>query len=389
VAEQLAIVSAEEFFGRVLKITASRPTAVSAESKAIVTEAPADKELLEFISNRLTNRDEPVGLEPAIRAEPIAQGQPIPSLKVVPPEKQPTAEKTQITEPRAGAPEQVAPAASAGTALAGVITLRHFVETFSSAPKAGASEETANQSTASAIMPETTQQMPPAPIILPPRNAPMTGGAAQPEEMQPGASSQPQTHPTGGAMQTAVQLTFSCEIAFLQLTPAFKMGGLQLKPTSKIVTMRLAPSLHPQPGMNLQVTFEIASVQLEGNSIGTIRLTPSQQQRPGMIGSPSFNIAALQLVSGEKSAPVQITASQQGQSFVHLTAPFQIATVEFSPSFEIAAIVLNASSSTVSVQLPGADQNGEGAPMFEVSNVELSEGGEIEMMQLNPAERRS
>ena len=67
-----------------------------------------------------------------------------------------------------------------------------------------------------------------------------------------------------GGMHTAVQLTFSFEIASLQLTPSFKMGALQLKPTSKIVTMRLAPSQHPQPAMNLQVTFEIASVQARG-----------------------------------------------------------------------------------------------------------------------------
>ena len=94
-------------------------------------------------------------------------------------------------------------------------------------------------------------------------------------------------------MHTAVQLTFSFEIASLQLTPTFKMGALQLKPTSRIVTMRLAPSQHPQPAMNLQVTFEIATVQLNGNALGMIRLTPSQQQRPSIISSPSFNIAGL------------------------------------------------------------------------------------------------
>ena len=69
-------------------------------------------------------------------------------------------------------------------------------------------------------------------------------------------------------MHTAVQLTFSFEIASMQLTPSFKMGALQMKPTSKIVTMRLAPSQQPQPAMNLQVTFEIATVQLAGNALG-------------------------------------------------------------------------------------------------------------------------
>jgi len=67
--------------------------------------------------------------------------------------------------------------------------------------------------------------------------------------------------PAGG-MHTAVQLTFSLEIASMQLTPTFKMSGLQLKPTSKVVSMRLAPSQDPQPPMNLQVTFEVAQIDL-------------------------------------------------------------------------------------------------------------------------------
>src|SRR5437016_1287891 len=63
---------------------------------------------------------------------------------------------------------------------------------------------------------------------------------------------------------------------------------------------------------------------------------------------------------------------------------FQIATVEFSPSFEIASIVLNATSKNVSVQLPGAGPSAvEGAPVFEIANVQLTGSGEIGMMQLN------
>ena len=186
-------------------------------------------------------------------------------------------------------------------------------------------------------------------------------------------------------MHTAVQLTFSFEIASMQLTPTFKMGTMQLKPTSRIVTMRLAPSQHPQPAMNLQVTFEIATVQLNGNALGMIRLTPSQQQRPSVISSPSFNIQGLQLVAGSDAAPVQMTPAQQGQASVHVTAPFQIATVEFSPSFEIASIILNATSRNVSVQLPGAGPSAiEGAPVFEIGGVQLAGNGEIGMMQLNP-----
>jgi len=189
-------------------------------------------------------------------------------------------------------------------------------------------------------------------------------------------------HPAG-AMQTAVQLSFAFEIASMQLTPTFKMGALQLRPASKVVTMRLAGSA-PQPAMNLQVTFEIARIQPAGGTLGSVRLTPSQQQRPTMVGSPSFTVGGLHLVSDFAAAPLQLTPSQQGQAAVHVVAPFQIATVEFSPSFEISSIVLNSSSKQVSVQLPSAGGAVvEGAPMFEISNLQLTGSGEIGMMQLN------
>jgi len=275
--------------------------------------------------------------------EPVAQGQPIPYQVPAFLTESPMAE---ITKPE---PES-----------------HPTVESPSFAPQVISTEPLAQQPTIPATMPQPIQPTP-APAI---RTAPMTGGAPQPQ-------------PASG-MHTAVQLTFSFEIASMQLTPSFKMGALQLKPTSKIVTMRLAPSQQPQPAMNLQVTFEIATVQLAGNAIGMIRLTPSQQQRPSVISSPSFNVAGLQLLSGADSGAVQITPSQQGQASVHVTGRFQIATVEFSPSFEIASIVLNSTSKNVSVQLPGAGPSAvEGAPVFDITNVQLGGNGEIGIMQLS------
>ena len=296
--------------------------------------------------------------------EPVAQGQPIPYQVPAFETDSPMAE---ITKPEPEAlPAHLAEGVVAGTSMAGVGAPRHSVESPSFAPQVISTEPLAQQPTTPATMSQPNQPTP-APAIRP---APMTGGA-------------PQSQPASG-MQTAVQLTFSFEIASLQLTPSFKMGALQLKPTSKIVTMRLAPSQQPQPAMNLQVTFEIATVQTAGGGIGQIRLTPSQQQRPSVISSPAFNIAGLQLLSGADSGAVQLTPSQQGQASVHVTGKFQIATVEFSPSFEISSLVLNSVSKSVSVQLPGAGPSAvEGAPVFEIANVQLTGNGEIGMMQLN------
>jgi Flp pilus assembly protein TadD len=225
------------------------------------------------------------------------------------------------------------------------------------------------QITTPVTMPETTQT-PTAPVNKAP--------------VPPVAKPQPQPQAPSAAMQTSVQLTFSFEIAAMQLTPSFKMGVLKVRPISKLVTMRLPSPQRAQTALNLQVAFEIVKIQPVAGALGTIRALPSQQQRPSMAGMPSFAVAGLQVVPNSETAPVQLTPSQQGRASVFITVPFQISTLEFSPSLEIASVILNSNSKQVVVQLPGAGPGAvEGAPMFEIANLELNEAGEIAMMQLN------
>jgi Flp pilus assembly protein TadD len=229
------------------------------------------------------------------------------------------------------------------------------------------------QITTPATMTETSQT-PAAPITK----------APAPPVPKPQPQSQPQAQPAPVGMQTSVQLTFSFEIAAMQLTPSFKMGVLKVRPTSKLVTMRLPSPQRAQSALNLQVAFEVVKIQPVAGALGTIRVVPSQQQRPAMGGLPSFAVAGLQVVPNSETAPVQLTPSQQGRASVFITVPFQISTLEFSPSLEIASVILNSNSKQVVVQLPGAGPGQtEGAPMFEIANLELNEGGEIAMMQLN------
>ena len=233
-------------------------------------------------------------------------------------------------------------------------------------PRAASAEPVFPQTTTPAIMPETTQ-IPTAPVNKAP--APPMAKPQQPP----------------AAMQTSVQLTFSFEIAAMQLTPSFKMGALKVRPISKLVTMRLPSPQQPQSALNLQVSFEVAKIQPASGALGTIRMVPSQQQRPTPGGLPSFAVAGLQVMPNSETAPVQLTPSRQGRASVFITVPFQITTLEFAPSLEIASVILNSNSKQVAVQLPGAGPApADGAPMFEIANLELGEGGEIGMMHLNP-----
>ena len=297
--------------------------------------------------------------------EPVEQGQPVPYQTVV------TAEEP-IQVDAAEEPE-ISEIAGVGRAIAGISALREMPEI----PPASEEEHFTPQPTPIETMPETLQT-PTAPVIR------TSGAPTQPAH----TASAPQA--AAGGMPTAVQITLSCEIASMQLTPTFKMGTLQLRPISKVVTMRLASSpQQQQAAMNLQVNFEIAKIQAAAGSLGQLRVNPSQQQKPATLATPSFNVSGLQLVSGFDSAPLQLTPSHQTQASVHLTAAFQITSVEFSPTFEIAGFILNSTSKTVAVQLPGAGASSvENAPMFEITNVQMDENGEIAMLQLNPVAKR-
>ncbi len=295
--------------------------------------------------------------------EPVGQGQPIPQLTTA------LSAEPIISELAQPEPESelvlIEPESTLAAPIVGRQAAQSSIETPSFASKIITTEPIRLQPTTSDIMPETS--ITPAP------------------ETRPSSPTVSVQQPVGG-MHTAVQLTFALEIASMQLTPTFKMSGLQLKPMSKVVSMRLAPSQDPQPPMNLQVTFEVAKIDLADGSIGTIRLTPSAQQKPALITSPSFAISGLELMAGSGAAPVQVTPSHQEQASVQLTAEFQIAAIEFTPLFEISTIVLTSTSKKVSMQLPGAGPSSiDSAPVFQIENVQVGGGGsELGLIQVTP-----
>jgi hypothetical protein len=170
----------------------------------------------------------------------------------------------------------------------------------------------------------------------------------------------------------------------MQLTPTFRIGAMQLRPISDIVTMRLTTPQDPQCAGNVQRTFEVAEVQPIVGGFGRIRLAPSERDKSSIIGQRSFAVAGLHVGSNGEGAPIQVTPAQEASVLV--TAGFQIASVEFSPSFELVWILLNSSGREVTVQLPGV-RSVEAIVRFEVVHLQLGSSGEIGMLQLNLLEQ--
>ena len=315
------------------------PAELAAAGFVVAARLAEEKTAPEVASVADAASEEPFWLD----EEPVDQGQPIPQLTTALSADPVISELTQ-PEPDSDL-VLIEEEDFVAAPIAGREAVQSSIETPAFASKILSTEPIRLQPTTPFNMPETT--MTPA--------APAT---------RPASSTMSVQQPVGG-MHTAVQLTFSLEIASMQLTPTFKMSGLQLKPTSKVVSMRLAPSQDPQPPMNLQVTFEVAKIELAGGTIGTVRLAPSAREKPAVLSSPSFAISGLELVPGAGAGPVQLTPSHQEQASVHLTAHFQIAAIEFTPLFEIAAIVLNSTSRNVFMQLPGSGPTSiDNAPGF-------------------------
>jgi Flp pilus assembly protein TadD len=335
---------------------------------AVAETKPEEKEVVpDLVEATKPPTEEPAEEAVVVAEEPVAQGQPVPELTTA---LSPEPDIPELTRSEPDSPlELIEAETELALPVAGHRPAHSGIETPSFASKIISSEPIHFQPTTPVIMPELTS----SPV------------STQPVVRTPSTSPTMSVQQPAGGMHTAVQLTFSLEIASMQLTPTFKMSGLQLKPISRVVSMRLAPSNDPQPPMNLQVTFEVAKIDLSNGSIGTVRLQPSVQEKPAALTSPSFAISGLELVPGKGAAPVQLTPSHQEQASVHLTAEFQIAAIEFTPQFEISTIVLNSTSRKVSMQLPGSGPSSiDSAPVFEIENVQLGPGSELGLLQVTP-----
>ena len=213
-----------------------------------------------------------------------------------------------------------------------------------------------------------------------PTTTPGTGTAPAFRQIAPAALAQP----TAGIGHTAVQLTFSLEIASMQLTSTMKMSRLYLKPLSKAVSVRFGSTQDPEPPMDFNVAFEMAKIDLSNGTIGSVRLVPSALQESAASARPYLAISSMEFLPGQGAAPVHLTPSHQKQASVQLTAEFRIAAVEFAPLFEIAAIVLDASSRKVSMRLPGSVDNDA---VYEIENVQLGANDEMALIMVTPGRK--
>jgi hypothetical protein len=124
---------------------------------------------------------------------------------------------------------------------------------------------------------------------------------------------------------------------------------MTLRPVDATVAVKMGDG-QPLGGISIETGFQLSTIHLgaEGR-LETLRLIPTQQP-PGLaLGESSFAIGGLSVQPANAHQNLQLTAPADHSMRVRLTAPFELLTVELSPRFEIAAVLLQSRSTNVVV----------------------------------------
>lgn len=201
-------------------------------------------------------------------------------------------------------------------------------------------------------------EAPPAPGIPPPQSSSPNGGGnghVTKSEMNFGSAA-PATATVetfrvpsrffaetdrGASASKDVSVTFSLEVLAMKLTPDFRMDSLRLTPTDFAVGLRVDAG-HDIEKL-LETGFRMGPMHLTlEEKIGTILLIPTREPPWMPAAEKAFAVSAVRAQPVEEKGFVELTAATSESMRVYLTARFEFLTVELSPSFEVAAVVLRA-----------------------------------------------
>ncbi len=317
----------------------------------------------------------PAGVSPAV---PAATASPAPAhVPKAPAKPEPASAKPEPVPAKPSTPQAAKPAttpdipAEDGTPAAPLVD----------APASGKSAAP----TPAKSMPPIAPLVPAAPVAKPPVPAapPTTPSVSTPQRTMPQDSTTALPHNA----RAAAQLTLGFEITSLQLTPFFKLGAVQLRPLSNIVSLHLVASSAADSPLAAGISFQIVTVELnEAAHLKSILLKPLPQAQPATVPSQKLAVDNVQITQAGENAPISVTTSESTSTAVQLLADFSIASMDFTPSFEIGSLRLEPTSNSVLLRLAPSQRPAalDLPPSFEVANVQLGNDAQLSGMRLTP-----
>lgn len=161
------------------------------------------------------------------------------------------------------------------------------------------------------------------------------------------------------ASSNAVILGLALEVVSMQFSPSLQMAAIRGRPWSRTVTLHL----HPQalPGVALPETgFELGRVDLDARGhMSIVRLTPTSSAVAKPPPRDAFPVADVGIMPVNGGEALQLTPAPGAPMTLQLFASFELAGVELSANFGVAALVLKSRDADLRVTLqPGGPATG-------------------------------
>jgi DNA-binding response OmpR family regulator len=182
---------------------------------------------------------------------------------------------------------------------------------------------------------------------------------------------------------TSAVLGLFLEVLSMQLTSQLQMGAIRARPASLTASLRLE-SAAARSAIPAETGFQLGPVQFsKEGQISTIRLLPtSKPLQPAQMRN-AFEIGGVALIPNESRARVQLTPAGTTPMTMELFAHLELISVELTPNFHVAQLILNWRTTAVRVTLnPKAPE--QTAAKFEMRVEKIDNSGRIAELLLSP-----
>lgn len=249
---------------------------------------------------------------------------------------------------------QVSPAGMAGPAA-------RSTEGLGTAPASGVD-------LSSPVSPQRSQPLPP-PVLPkdrpPPPVPPAPGSASSGNGLVGGVRPE---------IGSRVRVTYAFRIVALQLDARLQMKTATLQPFDRVV----AVSLGEEPGSaSTESGFYLGEIYLGAHRhIERLRLLPVRRPPQLPLPSPIFAVDGSHFEPAATEPGLTLAASAKGPMPVRLSAQCELVSVELSPAFEVAAILLGTCANSVRI-CTGGESSGS---LFELMEARLDPSGGFESL---------
>jgi DNA-binding response OmpR family regulator len=173
------------------------------------------------------------------------------------------------------------------------------------------------------------------------------------------------------------------EVLSMQLTSQLQMGAIRARPASLTASLRL-DSAAARGAIPAETGFQLGPAQFsKEGQISTLRLLPtSKPLQPAQMRN-AFEIGGVALIPNESRARVQLTPAGTTPMTMELFAHLELTSVELTPNFHVAQLIMNWRTTAVRVTLnPKAPE--QTAAKFEMRVEKIDNSGRIAELLLSP-----